>query len=160
MKISFIVEGGSGPGNRRSVPLPSLALGLCAPPRDSNVTVSQGTRASLGGPERCPRSLSAYIARLRKNSDNMMKINKNMPKLVRRSLFIKNMAKLVRRSLFIDLRDQVSFRKNRRNRRRFSDKTIAQFWTNSHCTKIWHYLMPQLVEHALPIDKMDCHPPF
>ena len=91
MKVSFIVEGQSGPGNRRSGSLP-----LFAPPHDSNFTVSQGSRASLGGPERCPRSLSACVARPRKNSDNMMKINKNMLKLVRSSLFLKNMAKLVR----------------------------------------------------------------
>ena len=135
MKVSFIVEGQSGPGNRRSGSLSSRR----ATPHGSNFTVSQGTRASLGGPERCPRSLSAYIARLRKNSDNMMKINKNMPKLVRRSVFIKNMAKLVRRSLFIDQKDQVSFRKNRR---RFGDKTITEFGTNSHCTEIRHYLIP------------------
>ena len=39
MKVSFIVEGGSGPGNRRSVPLPSLAL-LFAPLRATQISRS------------------------------------------------------------------------------------------------------------------------
>ena len=54
--------------------------------------ISQGTRASLGGPERCPRSLSAYIARnggrpgrgMQKNGEKRRKfdeITKNMAKL-------------------------------------------------------------------------------
>ena len=94
MKGSFIVEGGSGPGNRRSGSLPSLARDPWATAKFESRGGAQS--ASLGGPERCPRSLSACIARLwwragrgmQKNNDNLMKISKNMAKLVKRSLFI------------------------------------------------------------------------
>ena len=105
MKVSFIVEGGSGPGNRRSGSLPSLALGpwetvtfeSCggakrrAPPHDSNVTVSQGSRASLGGPERWPGPLCVYCkivggeqvkayGKKQRQQRKSMKINNNMAK--------------------------------------------------------------------------------
>ena len=57
MKVSFIVEGGSGPGNSRSGSLPNLVLGSWenTPLRTTQITRSpKGPARDLGGPERCP----------------------------------------------------------------------------------------------------------
>ena len=92
MKVSFIC----GRGIRAGIHTFRLSSKLTS--HNSNFTISQGSRTSLGGPERWPGPLCVSCkvvverrsgrAKNSNNSNNLMKINKNMAKFGERDHYM------------------------------------------------------------------------